>query len=116
MDADFYEFRAHRVHDLFAVRSASHSHLAGVKVSDRVRLEAIRNEFGIFLDRADAETLEHVFERLARVVGRRDLAVAKREFAYAMARQRAVIGSYRRVEKLAADRVASFHHGIAGGC
>ena len=54
VDPDLDEFRAHGVHHLVAMRPAGHRALAGIETLDGIGLQAMRNEFGVFLDRADA--------------------------------------------------------------
>src|ERR1700722_20780095 len=66
MDAHLHELGALGIHQLLAVGTARHGGLAGIKLADGVRLDAVRDEFGVFLDGVDAGMLEQVLELFLR--------------------------------------------------
>src|SRR5215470_10633100 len=106
MDANFDELSAHGVHHLVAVGAAARSVFSGIEVCHGLGLDAVRDELGILLDRADAHAPENVFKLLLSAVSSLDFAAGQRQ------RRQIAPGEWTLrhggVEQFAANGVASF--------
>jgi hypothetical protein len=91
VDTHLDKFGAAGIHDLLSLGPANHGELAGIKVGNRGWRKSFRYELGILLDRAGAETAEHVAQRLGGTICRADFAIVDREIIDAASRKRSIV-------------------------
>src|SRR5690348_4268108 len=91
MHANLDELGAHRIHHLFAMGAASGGVFPGIEIFHGLKLEAVWDEFGIFLKRGEAHSFENILKLLLSAVGRADLSIAERQGSRIAASKRALI-------------------------
>src|SRR5258708_7352010 len=109
MNADFHKFRAQRIHQILAMRTACLGRRAGIELGDRLRLHAWWYILGVFFKGARSYAFEHIRECLGHAIGCDDLAVAERGLGRVAFSSDRIDRRYR-TEELFADSVAGLEH------